>query len=348
MNEERVRRRQRAPRSRDIQTQFPALGPVENPYPPIDILTPEALQRIVDAAFTVLADMGLEFRSQWALALLTKNGAGVDTATQMVRMDRDLVEHFVGLAPEIFPVHARNRERDTVMGGRRINFNTVGSPPNISDLDRGRRPGSYEALCDLVKLNHALGVIHIVGGAVVEPLDLPVPTRHLDNTYALLRYTDRPVMVRAVSRFRAEDAINMVAIARDRTLDEMRDEPSVLTSINVNSPRRIDEELLDGLACFAERGQINMVTPFTLAGAMSPVTVAGALVQQTAEALAHRLHANGARRRTGDVRRLHFECRYEVRRTSLRYARICEGDACRRPDRPSFQAALPFFQCECL
>ena len=286
MNEERARRRPRALRSRDSQSQPTALGPVENPWPPLDILTPEGLQRIVDGSFTVLEEMGLEFRSPRALALLKQNGAIVEEASQMVRMGRDLVTHFVGLAPEAFPVHARRPERDTVMGGRRINFNTVGSPPNVSDLDRGRRPGSYEALCDLVKLNHALGVIHIVGGAVVEPLDLPVPTRHLENTYALLRYSDRPVMVRAVSRFRAEDAINMVAIARGKTVDEMKGEPSVLTSINVNSPRRVDEELLEGLVCFAEMGQVNMVTPFTLAGAMSPVTIAGALVQQTAEALA--------------------------------------------------------------
>lgn len=285
MNEERVRRRHRAPRSRDIPSQFAPLGPVDNPYPPLDILSPEALDRIIEAAFSVLSDMGLEFRSERALDLLERNGASVDRSTQLVRMGRDLIEHFIGLAPSDFPVHGRNPARDTLMGGRRINFNTVGSPPNVSDIERGRRPGSYEALCDLVKLNHALGVIHIAGGAVVEPLDLPVPTRHLENAYALLRYTDRPIMVRAVSRFRAEDAIEMVAIARGKTLDELSGEPSVLTSINVNSPRRIDEELLEGLTAFAEQGQITMVTPFTLAGAMSPVTVAGALVQQTAEAL---------------------------------------------------------------
>src|SRR5436305_5146424 len=214
MNEERSRRRQRAPRSRDAQSHFAALGPVENPYAPIDILSPDGLRRIVDAAYSVLEEMGLEFRSERALKLLRANGAMVDEASQMVRMGRDLIEHFVGLAPESFPVHARNPERDTAMGGRRINFNTVGSPPNVSDLERGRRPGTYEALCDLVKLNHALGVIHLVGGAVVEPMDLPVPTRHRDNAYALLRYTDRPVMVRAVSRFRAEDATTTVAIAR--------------------------------------------------------------------------------------------------------------------------------------
>jgi trimethylamine--corrinoid protein Co-methyltransferase len=285
MNVERSRRRQRAPRSRDGQTQYAPLAPIENPYPPLDILAVEELGAIVETAFQVLEELGLEFRSVRALKLLKESGADVDEASQMVRLDRNLIRHFVGLAPASIPIHSRNPDRDTVMGGNRINFNTVGSPPNVSDLDHGRRSGSYESLCDLVKLNHALGVIHIVGGAVVEPMDLPVPTRHLENAYALLRYTDRPVMVRAVSRFRAEDAVNMVAIARGMTPEEMIGEPSVLTSINVNSPRRIDEELLDGLTCFAEMGQVNMVTPFTLAGAMSPVTVAGALVQQTAEAL---------------------------------------------------------------
>ena len=251
----------------------------------MDILSEEGLLRIVDAAFRLLEEAGLEFRSSRALEILKRNGADVDEPSQMVRMGREVVSHFVGLAPERFDVHARNPQHDTVMGGRRLNFNTVGSPPNVSDLVRGRRPGTYADLCDLIKLNHALGVIHLAGGAVVEPLDLPVPTRHLENIYALLRYTDRPIMARTVSRFRAEDAIDMAAIARGVTREEMKSQPSVLTSFNVNSPRRVDEELLDGLMCFAEFGQVNMVTPFTLAGAMAPVTVAGALVEQTAEAL---------------------------------------------------------------
>jgi hypothetical protein len=89
------------------------------------------------------------------------------------------------------------RDRNTVIGGNTVNFNTVGSPPNINDLDNGRRPGTYEDLVRLVKLNHSLGVAHMMGGSIVEPMDLPVPTRHLDNAYALLRYTDRAAFVRS-------------------------------------------------------------------------------------------------------------------------------------------------------
>ncbi len=285
--QERPQRRQRSDRSaRGPRARYAALAPVDNPYPPYDILQPDQLERIIDAAYTILENAGLEFRSPRALRILKSAGAEVDESSQMVRFDRHLVQQFVNEAPSRFKLFARDPSRDTVMGESSINFNTVGSPPNVSDIERGRRPGTYKDLCDLIKLNHALGVIHLVGGAVVEPLDLPVPTRHLDNVYATLRYTDRPIIARAVSRFRAEDAIAMAAIARGRSLEDMKAEPSVLTSFNVNSPRRVDEELLDGLMCFAEAGQVNVVTPFTLAGAMAPITVAGALVEQTAEALA--------------------------------------------------------------
>jgi len=280
----RPHRRERRERSQPAR--YAPMPPIDNPYAPIEVLGAEGVHRIVDAALRLIEEAGLEFRSARALSILKANGADVDGESQMVRMGRDVVRHFVRLAPARIPLIARNPERNTFLGGNRVNFSTVGSPPNISDIDNGRRPGSYQALCDLVKLNHALGVIHLAGGAVVEPLDLPVVSRHLDNAYALLRYTDRPIFARTVSAFRAEDAIAMVAIARGVDREAMRAQASLGTSFNVNSPRRVDEELLDGLMCFAENGQVVAITPFTLAGAMSPVTVAGALVQQTAEALA--------------------------------------------------------------
>lgn len=283
-----ARRRGRAGHSRDGRGSggLPKpLPPLVNPLGPLELLGQDQLMRIVDAAFRVLEEAGLEILSDRCLDIYAANGCKVDRETKLVRMDRATAEHFVALAPERFELHARNRDRNTVIGGNTVNFNTVGSPPNINDLDNGRRPGTYEDLVRLVKLNHSLGVAHMMGGSIVEPMDLPVPTRHLDNAYALLRYTDRAAFVRTVSRFRAMDAIEMVSIARGASVDQLKAECSLVTSFNVNSPRRVDEELLDGLLCFGEHGQAVAITPFTLAGAMSPVTVAGALVQQTAEAL---------------------------------------------------------------
>ncbi len=261
------------------------LGMFCNPLPPVELLDADKLERIVDAAFQVLEQAGLELLSDRCLTLMEQNGCLVNRDTKVALMGRDVVEHFIAKAPETFDLYARNPARNTVIGGNHINFNTVSSAPNINDIDNGRRSGALENLIDLVKINHSLGACHTMGSSIVEPMDLPVPTRHLDYTYALLRYTDRPIVARSVSDFRARQSIELSAIARGLSLDEMKSQCSVVTSFNVNSPRRVDEELLDGLLCFGELGQAVAITPFTLAGAMSPVTISGALVQQTAEAL---------------------------------------------------------------
>jgi trimethylamine--corrinoid protein Co-methyltransferase len=56
--------------------------------------------------------------------------------------------------------------------------------------------------------------------------------------------------------------------------------------INASSPLRYDERMLGGMITFGRAGQVLVITPFILAGAMSPITLAAALAQQNAEALA--------------------------------------------------------------
>jgi len=136
-----------------------------NPLPPVELLDANDLNRLIDAAFRVLQESGLEFLSARCLDILEKNGCMVDRETGVARMDRATVEHFVALAPETFTVHGRNPDRNTVLGGNYINFNTVGSPPNINDLDNGRRPGTYQALVDLIKLNQLQVAVGILANA---------------------------------------------------------------------------------------------------------------------------------------------------------------------------------------
>ena len=74
--------------------------------------------------------------------------------------------------------------------------------------------------------------------------------------------------------------------SRAASAEQLLDEPSCLTIINTNSPLKLDIPMLEGVIQMASHGQAVIITPFTLAGAMAPVTVAGALVEQNAEALA--------------------------------------------------------------
>ena len=257
----------------------------QNPLPPLEVLNPDELDRIENNAFRVLEELGLEFMSEPALEILAKAGAKVDRATQVVRFDRELVRACLAKAPPVFTLHARNPDRNVFVGANWINVAPVGGTPNVTDLDRGRRPGAFKDLENLIRLQQSLNCVHIMGGVQVEAQDLPVPTRHLDMHRSHVMLSDRVFAARGIGRDRVRDAIAIAAIARGVGMEQMRSEPSTYTVTNTNSPRRVDKELLGGLMQLAENGQAVCVTPFTLAGAMAPITLAGALSLQHAEAL---------------------------------------------------------------
>lgn len=288
MSEQRtaVDRRARRRAEADSGVSQPPPGPFQNPLPPLALLDEEQLDKLDATAFRILEELGLEFMSPEALTILETHGAKVDHGSGLVRMGREVVREYVAKAPPVFTIHARNPARNVTMGGNHINFGPVGGAPNVSDLDRGRRPGTYEDQVRLMKLHQSLNCLHLSGGIQVEAQDLPVPTRHLDLHLAHATLTDRAWNGRPIGRQRIADAIEIARLARGVSPEQMRAEASVLTIINTNSPRRVDKELLGGLMEMAENGQVVCVTPFTLAGAMSPITIAGSLAQQSAEALA--------------------------------------------------------------
>ncbi|MBV8340935.1 MAG: trimethylamine methyltransferase family protein, partial [Gammaproteobacteria bacterium] len=187
--------------------------------------------------------------------------------------------------PGHFVLHARNPARHLHVGGRTVNFGPVNGAPHIRDLEGGRRYGDIEAFRNILKLTHALGVLHWQGGIVVEPVDLPVPIRHLHTYQAHIECADIVWAARGIGGVQAQDAIAMSALEHGCSIEALAGRPTLMTVTNVNSPRRVDEEILDNIMVMARHGQCVVITPFTLMGAMAPVTLVGALVQQTAEAL---------------------------------------------------------------
>ncbi len=258
---------------------------VINPYPPMALLSSDQVEAIHAASLHILENLGIEVMSPRALALFEKAGAKVDHATQTVWLDRGLVEAALATAPSSYALTPRNPDRAVHLGGDTINFTLVAGPPNVHDMERGRRAGNMGDYRDLVRLAQHFNCITMLGNQVCAPVELPANSRHLDTYRANLTLTDKSFHVSAIGRGRALDGIAMMAISRGLTLDEMRDDPGVTTIVSVNSPRRFDGEMAEGLMAMSEHGQSVAVTPFTLMGAMSPVTLAGALAQQNAEAL---------------------------------------------------------------
>ncbi len=258
---------------------------IANPFPPIEVLEPEQIERIHQASLSILENFGLEMLNPEALDILAAHGAEVDRATSRVRMDRGLVLEQVAKAPRRFTLRARNPARDLLVGGNSVNFCLTAGPPNCADLDRGRRPGNFADLTNFIKLAQSLNILHGLVGFPVAPIDIPVGIRHLDGHYLHATLTDKIWGPSCIGAERALDGIEINRLSRGLDEESMRREPGLASVINTNSPLRVDGPMLEGLMTMARHGQCVIVTPFTLAGAMSPITLAGALAQQNAEAL---------------------------------------------------------------
>ncbi|MDE0756087.1 MAG: trimethylamine methyltransferase family protein, partial [Woeseiaceae bacterium] len=165
-------------------------------------------------------------------------------------------------------------------------FASVGGPAFVSDLDKGRRPGNYAELCDYLRVIQSLNIIHQEGGGSFEPMDLPPETRHLDLYIAQLTLLDKNAQAYALGRERTADCLEMTRIAFGETHEEFSAQPAVLAIINTNSPMQLDTPMTEAVLELAAAKQVSCITPFTLAGSMSPATLAGTLAQQTAEVLA--------------------------------------------------------------
>ncbi len=260
-------------------------GVVRNPFPPLNPMSEDQLEKIHHMSMRILEEQGLKVLSAKARSRLRDAGAEVDDGEQIVRMDRNLVTALVSQAPETFDLTPRNPDHVLQLGGNILNFGMVSGPPNVHDTVRGRRVGNFADYCDLVKLAQCFNIITFYGNQTIAPVDLPVNTRHLDTYLACIRYNDKVFSSMSIGSGRVRDAAQMLAIARGMTLEELAASPSAITNISVNSPRLLDEEMSDAACTLAELGQAVIVTPFTLMGAMTPVTVPAALAQQNAEAL---------------------------------------------------------------
>jgi trimethylamine--corrinoid protein Co-methyltransferase len=281
--EQRVRR-ERRPGGKSLK-QLP-WRQYRNPYKPIEAVSEDQLEAIHQASLQILEEMGIDFLDADARLLLKEKGADVTAGSERVRFDRGMIAEYVAMAPSEFTLNARNPEHNLVFGKDYINFGSVASAPNVSDLDRGRRPGNFQDYSDLLRLAQSLNVVQFLGGYPVEPADVPPSTRHLDAHYAAITLTDKIWHPYSLGRFRIEDAVEMMAIARGIDKEQLAREPSLFSIVNSNSPLRLDIPMLQGLTAMAKAGQPVVLTPFTLSGAMAPATIVGALAQQNAEALA--------------------------------------------------------------
>jgi trimethylamine--corrinoid protein Co-methyltransferase len=258
---------------------------LRNPFTPQRIFSDDQIEEIHLTALRVLEELGLRILLPEARRLFADAGALVDDATQMVRIGRDIVENAIATAPTSFRLRCSNPAREQLFELGTLSFQAGAGCPHATDALRGRRPGSLADFVETTKLIQSFDVLHLVG-PTVEPQDVPPNLRHYATTRAALTLSDKPAFVFSRGTGQVADAFELTRIAYGLDAAQFLADAWCYTIINTNSPRTIDVPMAQGLIDFARAGQLSIVTPFCLAGAMAPITVAGALTLQHAEALA--------------------------------------------------------------
>jgi trimethylamine--corrinoid protein Co-methyltransferase len=258
---------------------------LSNPFEPPRIYSDDQVAAIHEASLRVLETQGMRVLSAAARQRYAQYGGQVDEATQVVRLDRGLVAKALATTPSEFTFRALDPEFNATVGGRHVVFACTSGPPNVMDIVRGRRPGTFEDFVNFVKLSQSFDVVHSLGGAV-EPLDVPVHVRHYQTMRSQLLLSDKIPFLFARGTGQITDCLELIRIAHGVEPEQFKRQPYVWTVINTNSPLQLDVPMAEGIIDFAEAGQVLIITPFTLAGAMAPVTITGALTLAHAEALA--------------------------------------------------------------
>ncbi len=250
--------------------------------PAYELLDEEALTRLENHAEWLLSEVGIEIRDDpVALELFREAGASVDG--ELLRFDRGHARALCATAPATYTMHARNPQKNIEFGGNHLVFGSAYGSPFVTDLERGRRYATLEDFQNFVKLTYLSPWLHHQSGTICEPVDIAVNKRHLDMVYAHLRFSDQPFMGSVTAPERAEDSLAMARIVFGEAF--MQENLVIQGNINVNSPLVYDNTMTAALRVYAAANQGNVISPFIMAGAMSPVTQPALIAQAHAEVM---------------------------------------------------------------
>jgi trimethylamine--corrinoid protein Co-methyltransferase len=250
----------------------------------LQLISEDEVEALHQAALRILAEIGIRCHVSEARALLSRGGAIVDESEARVRIGPEMVEAALATVPSEVTLTPRNAAHAVTLGGNHMGTATVLGPPAVTDLVRGRRSGTLADMGELLKLTQFFNAVQM-NGWPVEPLDCEVRFRHLDAAFVMLTLTDKVPYLFCQSPQRISDVMTLCALARGETLEQFAKRPGVYSIINTNTPLQYDVPMTTGVMEMARMGQPTLITPFIIAGASTPNSMASAMAMNSAEVL---------------------------------------------------------------
>lgn len=250
--------------------------------PQFEVLSEDEQKRIYSAALEVLEHTGMRIQGEEAVALLAEGGAEV--SGDMVYIPSYLVEKSLKSVPKQVLIYTRDGKLAMRLGGSNSYFGTGSDCPYILDSFTGERRKSTKrdveqatVICDAlpnIDFMMSMGLISDESPTVTD----------LHQFQAMAFNTKKPIVFTSLDSHGAEDIIKIAAVIVGGE-EELRKRPFIIHYVEPTSPLVISKDAVDRLLLSADKGIPVVFTPGPMAGATSPVTLAGTLVTSLAESL---------------------------------------------------------------
>ncbi|WP_170424216.1 trimethylamine methyltransferase family protein [Ruegeria arenilitoris] len=249
-------------------------------------LSPEEEARVEEAALTILEDLGL---SQAIPSMIEKVTAVGGSMTEDGRLlfPRALVQWAIDGAQRGFTLCGQRPENDLKIEAARVHMSTGGAAPGVFDLDTHEyRESSLQDLYDAARIVDTMDNIHHFSRSVVARDIEDNTLLDINTAYACLAGTSKHVSISITEPQNvAEIAALCYSIAGGEAAFRARPFLTVMVC-HVVPPMRFAEEACEVLELAIEAGFPVQLISAGQAGATSPATIAGSLVQAVAETLA--------------------------------------------------------------
>lgn len=251
-----------------------------------EVLSQAEVANIHDASMEILSTVGVKVDFAAARDIFRRAGAQVDDTVQTVRIDEQLVGWAVAQAPKQFKLYGAGEEFELPIGGGQPAFAGLGTPTHIIDMESGERRETtmQDTLRHIQLIN---GCEHIHNSQMdVWPNDIPMTTIHVEAISAWAHHSRKPFGMGCYGYLPTLDMMRMMSMVVGGK-EALRRRPRFFAICSVVSPLQMTQMQLEGLLLCADYGQPLAMSPEAIAGATAPASLAGLLVQQNANILAH-------------------------------------------------------------
>ncbi|HSB88549.1 MAG TPA: trimethylamine methyltransferase family protein [Anaerolineales bacterium] len=252
--------------------------------PELHLLNDDLVRRILDEGFQLLVDPGVRIHNAEALDLLASAGATVDRPTQVASIPERVVRQALATAPHAFDLYDLDGRPAVHYGGDRVQFDPGSAAISLLDPDTLRqRPPQTADFVRFVQLVEQLPTIDAQSTAMV-CADVVEEIGDLYRLYLALLYMRKPIVTGAFRKdtwWTMKDMLAAVAGGEQA----LAQRPTAVFDVCPSPPLLWSDLTCQNLIDCARAGIPAELVSMPLAGATAPVTLAGAVVQHTAESL---------------------------------------------------------------